>query len=213
MFVLQVYLGHNRNRLKSMLPPSVTETHGIKQVKERSVVFLDGKEVEADAILYCTGYRYNFPFLLDKVGLRSADERLTPLYKHLIHTGYPSLCIIGVAKRVVPFPHFDVQVQFFLSTLDGAFHLPNKEEMDLDTDRDFQQRLHLGYPVRHAHLMAERQFAYNEELAKLGNFKGIPKHVERLNNFVTNSRKYNLQTYKSINIPSELTSVINGDDI
>ncbi|CAN6311949.1 unnamed protein product [Urochloa humidicola] len=46
------------------------------------VRFADGSAVAADTILYCTGYRYHFPFL-DLDGLTVDDNRVGPLYKHV----------------------------------------------------------------------------------------------------------------------------------
>ena len=33
-----------------------------------------------------------------------------PLYKHLIHTTFPTMAFIGIPFQIVPFPLFDVQV-------------------------------------------------------------------------------------------------------
>ena len=196
----EVTLSHNRDRLKSPLPGNVTESLGIKLIKENSVEFLDGKEKPVDAILYCTGYHYSYPFLSEKCGLGTHDERVTPLYKHLIHTRLPSLCIIGVCKIICPFPQFDVQAQFFLKTLEGAIKLPSQEEMERETERDFQQRLSSGFPARYAHKMGTLQWGYNDELGKMAGLKPISTKVQKLYNEVHDIRAIDLQNYKKRNI-------------
>ena len=202
----EVTLSHNRDRLKSPLPANVTESLGIKLIKENSVEFLDGKEKPVDAILYCTGYRYSFPFLSEKCDLGTHDERVTPLYKHLIHTRLPSLCIIGVCKNVSPFILFDVQAQFFLKTLEGAVKLPSQEEMECDTERDFKQRLSAGFPARFAHHMGTIQWEYNDDLGKMVGLKPIATKVRTLFSELDDIRDIDLQNYK------KRTILEDGDD-
>lgn len=50
-------------------PEGIAEKPLIKEVKLNSVVFHDGTEEPVDAIILCTGYRHNFPFLSDDLML------------------------------------------------------------------------------------------------------------------------------------------------
>ncbi|KAG2550621.1 hypothetical protein PVAP13_9KG325700 [Panicum virgatum] len=64
------------------------------------VRFAEGSAVAADTILYCTGYRYHFPFL-DLDGLAVDDNRVGPLYGHVFPPKYaPSLSFVGVPSKV-----------------------------------------------------------------------------------------------------------------
>ncbi|WAR13461.1 LOW QUALITY PROTEIN: GSXL4-like protein [Mya arenaria] len=136
-----------------------------------TAVFTNGKEEPVDVIMLCTGYRYSFPFLSPNCALNIEDERVTPLYKHIIHTRYPTLSFIGICKTICPFPQFQNQLKFVLATLDGSLSLPSEAEMETDTEEDFRARLMEGLPVRHAHLMGPRQWAYNDMLAHMGGFE------------------------------------------
>ena len=40
----------------------ITPKPNIARLTERTVVFADGSEVEADVVVYCTGYKVTFPF-------------------------------------------------------------------------------------------------------------------------------------------------------
>ena len=40
-------------------------------------------------------------FMSEDVPLRLADRQIQPLYKHLVHTKYPTLAVIGVPIREV----------------------------------------------------------------------------------------------------------------
>ena len=41
----------------------ITPKPNIAELTERTVRFADGSEVEADVVVYCTGYKVTFPFL------------------------------------------------------------------------------------------------------------------------------------------------------
>lgn len=172
---------------------------GIQEVKEKTVILTDEQELEVDTILLCTGYKYTFPFLTPDCQLHVEGERVMPLYKHLIHTGLPSLCIVGICKIICPFPQFDCQVRFFLATLDGSLVLPTQEEMDADTQADYEWRLSQGMPHRYAHLMGPLQWPYNDELTAMAKLNSIPKVVQNLYDFVHETRVKNLVGYKSKN--------------
>ena len=173
------------------------QRQGIARLTPTTVVYKDGIEEEADVLLLCTGYRYNFPFLTEKCQLKIVEERITPLYKHIIHTKFHTLSFIGMCKIICPFPQFDNQVKFVLSALDGTQKLPSSEDMDRDTEADYHKRLSEGLPHRYAHFMGPRQWAYNDELASLAGFEPIPKAIQMLYNEVHRSRVKDLPNYKT----------------
>ena len=152
--------------------------------------------MKTDVLMLCTGYRYFFPFLTESCDISIEDERVTPLYKHIIHTKFPSLSFIGICKVICPFPQFDQQVKFVLSTLDGTLELPSQQEMELDIQEDFQRLLREGLPPHYAHTMGPRQWDYNDSLSKLGHFEPIPRAVQILYDEVHRMRVKNLPTYK-----------------
>ncbi|XP_076470292.1 uncharacterized protein LOC143300470 [Babylonia areolata] len=194
-----VYLCHNKAPLQSKLPPNVQQKPGIRSVKGSTVTLNNEEEITVDCLLFCTGYRYDFPFLTDSCNLRIEDERVTPLYKHLIHTQLPSLSFIGICKTVCPFPQFHIQVLLVLATLDGSCRLPSREEMDADAEADFQKRLSEGLPKRYAHLMAVRQWDYNDVIAHMAGCRPIKRGVQSLYDAVHEVRVKNLMDYKKVN--------------
>nr|CAD7587283.1 unnamed protein product [Timema genevievae] len=120
------------------------------------------------------GYEYSFPFLEDSCNLTIQDKRVSPLYKHMIHTEFPSLILIGIPFVVVPFPMFDLQVQYFLKTLDKTITLPSREDMNAETEKDFQERLAKKMPPRYAHRLADSQWEYFEDLINGMALQSIP---------------------------------------
>ncbi|XP_005103654.1 flavin-containing monooxygenase FMO GS-OX-like 4 [Aplysia californica] len=194
----EVYLSHNKQPFPNM-PENLHQRPGIAKLDPEVIHFSDGSSVRADALMYCTGYHYDYSFVAPEVGLRVDDNRVMPLYKHLIHTGYPNFGIIGVCKRIVPFPMFDVQAQYFRAVLTGVVTLPNEESMNEDTERDYRQRRAQGLPHRHAHDMGPRQFEYNHQLADSACGRRVPVLTELMYNKTHNMRKQDLVGYKKVN--------------
>nr|CAD7200030.1 unnamed protein product [Timema douglasi] len=161
----QVFLSHHlAEPISCELPSNLKQVPEICSASEDTLTFLDGSTCKADALIYCTGYEYSFPFLEDSCNLTIQDKRICPLYKHMIHTEFPSLSFIGIPFVVVPFPMFDLQVQYFLKTLDKTITLPSREDMNAETENDFQERLAKKMPPRYAHKLADSQWEYFEDL-------------------------------------------------
>lgn len=110
---MQIFLSHNKPLLPARIPENIQQKPGIRKVTNRQVEFLDGSVENIDVLMMCTGYEYDYSFLSPECGIEVKDKRVTPLYKHLIHTKHPNFGIIGVCKIIVPFPNFDVQARFF----------------------------------------------------------------------------------------------------
>uniref|UniRef100_A0A453J9E5 Flavin-containing monooxygenase n=1 Tax=Aegilops tauschii subsp. strangulata TaxID=200361 RepID=A0A453J9E5_AEGTS len=101
-----------------------------------SVVFQDGSRVKADAIVHCTGYNYNFPFLEDdeEAGVVTVDDnRVGPLYKHVFPPRLaPRISFIGLPFKAIPFLVFQLQSSWVAGVLSGRIELPPPEEMMQD---------------------------------------------------------------------------------
>ena len=83
VFIFQVYLAHRRPLLPTPLPSNVYQMKGVKRVLEDGVVLDDDTELKLDALILCTGYKYEFPFLSEECQISTEGERVTPLYKHV----------------------------------------------------------------------------------------------------------------------------------
>lgn len=57
------------------------------------------------------GYKYSFPFLSEKCGVRVDSNMVTPLWKHMISIENPTLALIGLPFYVCAFSMFDLQVR------------------------------------------------------------------------------------------------------
>lgn len=113
--------------------PSQTEKPEITEfiVEDRSVRFADGTiEKGIDAILYCTGYFYAYPFL-DSLNppLITSGERVEKTYHHVFYQPNPTLSFLGLPMKVIPFPVSEVQSAVIARVLSGRLYLPSEDEM------------------------------------------------------------------------------------
>ena len=134
-----------------------------------SVEFEDGSVVEnVDAIVYCIGYEYDFPFLDPKDANFSVDDNyVNPLYEHLfVPENRSSLSFVGLCWKVVPFPQFELQAKWIAKLLSGELKLPPTKEMKIHVENFENDRKSQNIPKRHWHCLGAEQFAYNDRIAE-----------------------------------------------
>lgn len=125
--------------IRSATPPDSLAHIGAEEVSqiveflvpEKGVRFQDGRiETDIDAIIFCTGYLYSFPFLESlEPPLVVTGKRVCGLYKHLFHIRHPTLVFPGLPIRVVPFGVSEGQAAVFARVWANALQLPSAEEM------------------------------------------------------------------------------------
>jgi dimethylaniline monooxygenase (N-oxide forming) len=107
----------------------------IARLTERTVVFADGSEVEADIVVYCTGYRVTFPFFAED--FISAPDNDLPLFRRVFHpdvTALGFLCLLQPIGATMPIA--ERQSEWFADHLAGRYELPPREEMLAEIERD-----------------------------------------------------------------------------
>ncbi|XP_007887552.1 flavin-containing monooxygenase FMO GS-OX-like 4 [Callorhinchus milii] len=195
----QVVLSHANSLLTAPLPPNILQAKAVERFSETGVICGDKTEYPADIFIFCTGYNYSFPFLSREVGLEVRDHRVTPLYKHIVHTTFPTLFFIGLCKTICPFPFFHIQISFALAALDGTHKLPSKAEMDAATEDQYQTSLQIGIPHRHFHKLDSLQWSYSAELAQLAKVDPLPPTIRKLyeeNKVIRRQDVCNYKNYK-----------------
>ncbi|XP_020890533.1 flavin-containing monooxygenase FMO GS-OX3 isoform X1 [Arabidopsis lyrata subsp. lyrata] len=126
-----------------------------------SIVFKNGKVVFADSIVYCTGYKYNFPFLETNGYLRIDEKRVEPLYKHVFPPALaPGLSFVGVPAMGIVFVMFEIQSKWVSAVLSGRVTLPSPEKMIEDINAWYASLDALGIPKRHTHTIGRIQSEY-----------------------------------------------------
>lgn len=114
-----------------------------KEEGKRRVKFSDGTiESHIDAIIYCTGYFYSYPFLENKNKKKNktktpplhppvitTGERVENLFQHIFYRPQPTLSFVGLNQKVIPFPMAQAQAAVIARVLSGRLALPDESVM------------------------------------------------------------------------------------
>ncbi|XP_063305745.1 uncharacterized protein LOC134603577 isoform X1 [Pelobates fuscus] len=264
-YAQNVTLCHRGAALQWTPPKGVTLAPPVVGALPHNLICEDGTQLEADTLIFCTGYKYYYPFLepqnkprklreaeengetavkkgpvtnavVERIGLlvetrkvltgsaellKSKDEmefcdkntnwlmmndevvvpdegqgHLPPLYKHLIHALYPTMCFIGACKIVIPFPLFNCQVLFFLAVLEGKCPLPSPNQMLLKSHEELKNHLSLGLPLKYLHRLEIGQWEYNNWLAETAGFEPLPPVKKKMYETCKRFRSINPMLYR-----------------
>lgn len=86
-----------------------------------------------------------------------------------------------------------------MSVLDGSFRLPSREEMEKDIELDIAARRSRGIATRHILKLDSEQWAYNDDLARLGGFNPLPRYWSNLYESNKVFRARDMLNYKTYN--------------
>jgi len=167
---------HLSSQLKEdAYPENVQQKPDVKRILENAdVVFVDGSQEIFDCILFCTGYKYNFPFLSPECKIEVDDNHISTLYKHLVNVHYPTMFIVGVPYFTIITLLLDLQVRFCLQFLTGKRQLPSKGDMLREVLKDVEERKSKSLKKRKMHFLAKDQVRpYYQELAQLADIEPI----------------------------------------
>ncbi|XP_045108747.1 flavin-containing monooxygenase FMO GS-OX-like 4 isoform X2 [Portunus trituberculatus] len=183
--------------IPSEFPNTLRQVRAVVTANETGFVLTDGTHVEADVILYCTGYKYKFPFLTGECGIEVKDNLVHNLHKHIINIRYPTMGFIGLPSRVIVFPLVNYQVQYFLATLRGEVTLPSLEEMTAIAHKTNHERREQGLSDKHYHTLSSDQFEYLEDLAREAGLKQPPLFMPQLLRIVLLRLFFSFPVFKS----------------
>lgn len=132
---------------------NVSQKPDVLKVTRSGAYFVDGSYKDFSAIVYCTGYKYSFPFLSVDCGLEVGANYVRPLYKHCLSINRPTLGLIGLPNFICPNQMFDLQVRFCLTFMLKRKPLPSTQEMLADMKHDIELREKRGVFENKAHFM------------------------------------------------------------
>jgi dimethylaniline monooxygenase (N-oxide forming) len=134
----------------------------IERLTERTVVFADGSEVEADVVVYCTGYKVTFPFFDED--LISAPDNDLPLFRRVFHPDRRDVFFIGLLQPLgAIMPLAQVQSEWVADHLAGRYALPSPAELRADIAAE-REKMFRRYVPSKRHTM---QVDYDDYLAAL----------------------------------------------
>lgn len=122
--------------------------------ESRAVRFTNGDiECEIDAIVFCTGYFYSFPFLKSiSPPIITDGSYARNLYEHILYIEDPTLAFLGIPQRVVPFPISESQSAYVARLWAGRLSLPSRgimrtwEEAELKEKGESKAIHNLAFP-------------------------------------------------------------------
>jgi dimethylaniline monooxygenase (N-oxide forming) len=113
----------------------ITPKPNIAELGERTVRFADGSEVDADVVVYCTGYKVTFPFL--DPDLISAPDNDLPLFRRVFHADIPDIYFVGLLQPLgAVMPLAELQSAWICDHLDGRYALPPAHAMRADMEAE-----------------------------------------------------------------------------
>jgi len=99
-------------------------------VEEKGVRFEDGRiEKDIDAIVYCTGYFYSYPFLKALDPTVTNGRRAVGVYEHVFDIAHPTLAFLALTQKVIPFPIAEIQSAAIAGVWSNRLELPTQEKM------------------------------------------------------------------------------------
>jgi len=117
----------------------ITVTGPVAELAGDRVRLADGTEVVADAILYGTGYRAEYPFLAAEVQPPTLEH--TRLFRGIVHPDAPGLFFIGlVMAHGALIPIFEAQARWVAEVLAGRLLLSSTEVMHTSIAADDEIR-------------------------------------------------------------------------
>ncbi|PGH32364.1 hypothetical protein GX50_04844 [[Emmonsia] crescens] len=149
-------------QIVEFLPPT---TH------TRAVRFENGEiEEDVDAVLFCTGYFYSFPFLSSlKPPVIEDGSRTLHVYQQIFYADQPTLAFPVLNQKVIPFPIAENQSAVVARVWSGRLNLPSKQEMYEWEDAEIAARgpgkaFHvLQYPLDADYINALHEWAARAE--------------------------------------------------
>ena len=116
-------------------PKGVEERHLVVRFDENGAYFQDGSAAKVDVVMFCTGYRLQFPFLQEELRLRT-DKLFYPdnLYNGVLWVkgGNNKLMYLGMQYNVFHFVTYDCQAIWACQNIMGEVELPSRDEMLAD---------------------------------------------------------------------------------
>lgn len=131
-----------RDTQRSRRPPGSEDIPEVKLFRspqqtpgESEIELVDGTTVHADAVIFCTGYQYSFPFLPQ---YHADSDRFTPdlqplilrgdhvlhLYRDVFYIPDPTLAFIGISVNTSAFSFFEYQAISVARVFAGTARLP-----------------------------------------------------------------------------------------
>jgi dimethylaniline monooxygenase (N-oxide forming) len=158
---------------------TITPKPNIDRFDGPRVRFVDGSEVEADVVVYCTGYKITFPFFDEE--LISAPDNHIELFRRVFHPDIPNVFFIGLLQPLgAIMPLAEAQGAWVGDYLLGDYALPAPGEMRADIEAD-QAAMRARYVASKRHTI---QVDYDDYLYALAKERRVGSARARTNGYI-----------------------------
>ncbi len=114
-------------------PDNWKEVPLLQKVEKNMATFKDGSTAEVDAIILCTGYIHHFPFMEEKLKLRTANRLASAdLYKGVAFVDNPALFYLGMQDQWYTFNMFDAQAWWARDVMMDRIDVPDRDTRAAD---------------------------------------------------------------------------------
>ena len=142
----------------------ITVKPTISRFEGSTVVFADGSRVEADVVVYCTGYKVTFPFLDDTVV--GAEDNHVDLYRRVVPPDRPGLYFLGLVQPLgAVMPLAEAQAHWVADLIAGRVTLPPRVEMRAQVAA-YDEALRKRFVASKRHTIEVDFHAYRAELLR-----------------------------------------------
>jgi len=139
---------------------TITAKPNISSLTARGVRFADGSEVEADVVVYCTGYKVTFPFFDE--GFIAAPDNDLPLFRRTFHPDIPNVFFVGLLQPLgAIMPVAELQSEWVSDHLAGRYALPSPAALRADIEQE-RRKMFKRYVASKRHTM---QIDYDDWMA------------------------------------------------
>ncbi len=110
---------------------TITPKPNIQELERSQVRFVDGTAVEADVVVYCTGYQIAFPFF-DESFISAPDNQIE-LFRRVFHPDVANVFFVGLLQPLgAIMPLAEAQGAWVGDYLRGDYRLPPAERVRAD---------------------------------------------------------------------------------
>lgn len=130
-----VTVAHRTAPMGFKWPDNWQEVPLLERVDATTAYFKDGSSKKIDAIILCTGYLHHFPFMEEKLRLRTANRLATAdLYKGVVWVDNPQLFYLGMQDQWFTFNMFDAQAWYVRDIILGRISVPDRAARAKDVE-------------------------------------------------------------------------------
>jgi hypothetical protein len=135
----------------------------IKELRGDRVELVDGSVVEADVIVYCTGYKVTFPFF-DEDFICAPDNDL-PLFRRVFKPDIDNVFFVGLLQPLgAIMPLAEIQSKLVAAFMEGDYALPAPDKLRRQIDHEREQMFN-RYVTSKRHTMQVDFREYRSKMA------------------------------------------------